>query len=160
MANVFLVEANSFSEAQVIKNLLVSQGLNPLFRDENIRTIAPHYEHLFGKIIIEIPDHEFIEASQMIERMIDENRSRSSTENLDNSSSSINYARKSLNMAVIGVFLLPMLGSFYSTILVFRAFKKSKFLNKQELLQTFAAMMINIFACCFWLIVIVRSKIF
>ena len=156
MSQVFLIQANSFSEAQVIKNLLLSHDLHPFFRDENIRTIAPHYEQLLGKIIIEISEDEFVQASQLIEQMQDQDRRNQKINEDVIVDRPIDYAKKSLQMAVIGAIILPILGSFYSTILAFRAFKNVRRLNQQELLHVFASMMINIFSFCFWLLLIHR----
>lgn len=155
MAKVFLIEAQSFAEAQIIKNILISHHLKPFFRDENTRSIAPHYEHLLGKIIIEVPEDEFIQASKIIEQMQDRNLRNEKTSDNEVDLQTNDYAKKSLQMSMIGLFL-PLFGSLYSTILVFRALKHVRVLKKQEFYNVFFSMMINIFAFSFWLILIHR----
>ncbi|WP_413557387.1 hypothetical protein [Bdellovibrio sp. HCB209] len=123
---VFLTEVRDFPEAQVVKSFLVAQGFHPRLRDEQTRAVAPHLEQFLGKLIIDIPQDEFIDASQALEGLEDSNALKSVGEKEieqaqeDRLKASQDMAKKCLINAVLGCVLIPVVCNLYSMLLGFR----------------------------------------
>lgn len=145
---VFLTECADFSEARVVKSFLESQGFHPRVRDEQLRSVAPHLGDALGKLILEVPEHEFLQASQSLENV---ERPREVT-SLPSSDPSQDLAKKTLLNAILGVFVVPVLCNVYSMILGFRVLGREMPLSKKSRQRLTLAMVFNAFAFYFWLI--------
>jgi hypothetical protein len=153
---VFLTDCADFSEAQVVKSYLVSQGFSAKVRDEQMRTVAPHLNHLLGKLIIEVPEYEFLEASLALEKMERPNLSvvqagDVSPENEDPLLRTQALAKKSLSNAIIGCIFIPVICNFYSYYLAMQVLKYEKPLSKKSRTRLFWAVIFNCIAFYFWL---------
>lgn len=144
---VFLMECADFSEARVAKSFLQSQGLHPRVRDEQLRSVAPHLGDALGKLILEIPEHEFLAASQALEKI--EQRSTAVVET--GSEEAQKLAKKSLWNSILGIFVLPVLCNVYSMVLGFRVLGKEMPLSKKSRQRLLLAMMFNALSFYFWL---------
>ena len=151
MSSVFLTEANSFEQAQVIKSLLKSNGLHPHFRDENMRSIGPHLNPMMGRIIIDIPEIEFLLASQILEQHELEKKSESQPDKKSKVEEQENLAKKVLISSILGCLILPIAASIYSMILGFRLLKTQPPLNKVILRRLALAVLFNSLALIYWL---------
>ncbi len=153
---VFLTECADFGEAQVVKSFLVSQGFHPKVRDEQMRAVAPHLQNLLGKLIIEIPEEEAVEASQALESL-EANKPVRLVENSDESQHEVelaytqNMAKKTLINAVLGCILVPVVCNFYSMILGWRVMAAERPLSRISRTRLFFAMIFNIMGFYIWL---------
>lgn len=146
---VFLTLAKNFEEATIIKSLLISEGLHPRVRDENIRSIAPHFGQALGKLEIEIPEHEFQEASLALER--NEPPRVIIVEESNDLEHSQEMAKKCLTNAILGCVLIPVICNLYSMILGFRVLKAERPLSRVSRKRLLFAIGFNSLAFFFWL---------
>lgn len=145
---VFLTLAKDFQEATVIKSMLQARGFNPRVRDEYTRTIAPHLGNALGKLEVEIPEDEFVQASLTLE----ENEPPQVI--IVEESSSLEYtqetAKKCLLNAILGCVLIPVVCNLYSMILGFRVLKAERPLSPVSRKRLLMAIGFNSFAFFFW----------
>ncbi|WP_413584467.1 hypothetical protein [Bdellovibrio sp. HCB274] len=155
--HVFLTEVANFSEAQVVKSFLVAQGFHPRLRDELTRSVAPHLETFLGKLIIEIPEGEFLAASSALEKLEDEqaeiNAEQDETTQLKNQNlmESQELAKKCLINAVLGCVLVPLVCNLYSMLLGFRVLGKEMPLSRLTRTRLIMAFFFNCFGFYIWL---------
>lgn len=156
MSNVFLTECADFGEAQVIKSFLESQGFHPRVRDEQTRTVAPHLQNLLGKLIVEIPEHEFLPASQALEDL----EKTTPLHIVENDETSIqeqhliytqSMAKKCLINAVLGCIFIPVLCNLYSMILGWKVLAKERPLSPLSRQRLLLAIAFNTIAFYVWL---------
>ncbi len=150
---VFLTECADFSEAQVVKSFLVSMYLHPRVRDEQMRAIAPHLGDSLGKLIMEIPEDEFMKASQALEQKQDAARppATSEEEKIEDLIRTQGMARKALWNSVLGCILIPLLCNLFSMILGYRVLKQEKPLSALSRRRLLIAIVFNSAAFFFWL---------
>lgn len=153
---VFLTECADFGEAQVVKSFLVSQGFHPKVRDEQMRAVAPHLQNLLGKLIIEIPEQEAIEASQALEAL--EKRQDLhlvSSEEDQQKEAALAYtqamAKKTLINAVLGCILVPVVCNFYSMLLGWRVMAAERPMSRVTRSRLVMAMVFNTLGFYIWL---------
>lgn len=153
---VFLTECRDFAEAQVVKSFLSSQGFHPKVRDEQTRGVAPHLENLLGKLIIEIPEEEAIDASQALESL----ETRADLQIVNNEDDhrkeaelayTQNMAKKTLINAVLGCILVPVICNFYSMILGWRVMAAERPLSRVTRNRLVLAIVFNIIGFYVWL---------
>lgn len=146
---VFLMVCNDFTEARVIKSYLESLGLNPRIKDENTRGIAPHFEHLLGKLIVEIPEYQFVEASLALEAKERPTLKISNDEtNLQETQS---LAKKCLLNAILGCIFVPVICNFISMSMGYRVLKNEKPLTPISRNRLLWAILFNSIAFFVWL---------
>lgn len=127
-----LVRLNSFSEAQVLRGYLVSCGLNPIFMDESMRTIAPHLELFLGEIRIFIPEVEYDLAIQLLrEKRIQSIKSNLIEEdkidvNFDMGVDPLSALKKLKKLLILSLVILPVLPNLYSLYLIYTFNNDSK----------------------------------
>lgn len=146
---VFLMDCADFAEAQVIRSFLMSQGLNPRVRDEQTRGVAPHFGQLLGKLVLEIPEHEYVQASLLLE-------SREEPKQAEKPESAVNadteaLAKKALWNAIIGCVLVPIIFNFYSMRLGYRVLRTEVPLGKVSRKRLLWTIFFNSAAFYFWL---------
>ncbi|MBO9665481.1 MAG: hypothetical protein J7501_01535 [Bdellovibrio sp.] len=156
-SHVFLTECSDFAQATVIKSYLMSQGLHPRVRDEKTRTVAPHLEQFLGKLIMEIPEDEFMAASEALENLQDTNPFRTVEESeqlqakdqalLDSQA----LAKKCLINAVIGCIIVPVICNLYSMFLGFRVLGREMPLSRISRTRLILAMGFNALSFYIWL---------
>ncbi|MDG0815841.1 hypothetical protein [Bdellovibrio svalbardensis] len=153
---VFLTECADFGEAQVVKSFLVSQGFHPKVRDEQMRAVAPHLQNLLGKLIIEIPEEEAVDASQALESL----ESRGDLHLVNNEEDqqkevalalTQNMAKKTLINAVLGCVLIPVICNFYSMILGWRVMAAERPLSRVTRQRLILAVIFNTIGFYIWL---------
>ena len=147
---VFLTECADIGEAQVVKSFLEAQGFHPRVRDEYTRTVAPHMQNLLGKLVIDIPEFEFAEASQALENLeipkplhlvqAEEEEANLREEQLRSTQS---LAKKSLINAVLGCVFIPILCNIYSLVLAYRVVQTEKPLTKVSGQRILLALLFN-----------------
>ena len=155
---VFLTEVADFTEAQVVKSLLEGMHLNPRFRDQQMRSIAPHLGNALGAFTIEIPEDEFLKASQALEHLQNESRSQIEEEKNNPSHEDMlvltqELAKKSLLSSVLGCIFLPIVGSLYSMILGARVLNAERPLTPISRRRLMWAIFFNIIALYAWLVI-------
>lgn len=150
---VFLTECTDLSQVQVLKSFLEAQGFHPQVRDEKTRGVAPHLSQLLGKLILEVPEHEFLGASQLLESIEAASPSQNRTEESLAFSYSQSLAKKSLWNAILGVILVPLLCNFYSMILGYRVLKIEKPLSPLSRNRLLWAILFNTMAFYIWLMI-------
>ncbi len=118
-------------------------------RDEKTRGVAPHLAQFLGTLTLEIPEHEFVEASLTLERhehtiirVVDDRLSLEDTQSL---------AQKSLWNAIIGCVLVPVICNFYSMVLGYRVLQAEIPLSKVSRKRLILAIVFNSIAFYFWL---------
>jgi|GEM_PF-1428338 len=160
---VFLTECADFSEAQVVRSFLIAQGFSPKVRDEQMRTVAPHLSNLLGKLTIDIPEHEFIEASQALEKMernlhvVRDNEVVEETEDgfviiqEDTTAYTQSLSKKALANAILGCILVPIICSIFSIRLIYRVVTQEKPLTPKSRYNILWALMFNTIGLYFWL---------
>lgn len=151
---VFLAEVADFTEAQVVKALLESMYLHPRLRDEQTRAIVPHMNQLLGKLVIEIPEDEFMKASQALEQMQDIHRptveaSKDTEEAYLTFSQEL--AKKALLSAVLGCVFIPLVCNIYSIILSFRVIRTERPLTRVSGKRLMWAILFNAGGFYMWL---------
>ncbi|HWU44766.1 MAG TPA: hypothetical protein VN132_15045 [Bdellovibrio sp.] len=151
---VFLTECSDFAEAQVVKSFLISQGFSPRVRDEQTRGVAPHFQNLLGNLIIEIPEHEFLAASQALEGL-DNKRDLKivSEEDLSDLSLTQGLAKKALVNSILGCIFIPVLCNLYSMILGWRVLAKERPLSILSRRRLLLAIVFNALGFYIWLII-------
>lgn len=145
---VFLMDCADFAEAQVIRSFLMSHGLHPRVKDEQTRGVAPHFEQLLGKLTLEIPEYEYMQASQLLEsrekpQVVIITESGYDTEAL---------AKKALWNAIIGCILVPVICNFYSMVLGYRVLKNEIPLKPTSRRRLIWAILFNSLAFYVWLV--------
>lgn len=153
---VFLTEAADFTEAQVIKSLLEGMYLHPRFHDEQMRTIASHLGGALGALVIEIPEDEFLKASQALEHLQNESRAQREEEEADPSQEQLlvlsqEFAKKSLLSSIIGCIFLPIIGTFYSMALAIRVLRAERPLSSISKRRLMWAVFFNIIGVYIWI---------
>lgn len=147
---VFLTECQDFSQAQIIKSFLESQGFHPRVRDEQTRAIAPHLGQFLGRLIIDIPEIEFMAASHSLE-----SREQAPTLNEVSPSYEIEFsqalAKKALWNAILGCLVMPVICNLYSMILGVRVLRMERPLSPLSRKRLLWAIGFNSFAFYFWL---------
>lgn len=155
---VFLVECSDFSEAQVLKSFLESQGFHPKVRDEQFRSVAPHLQNLLGKLIIEIPEVEFLLASESLEKL----EIAKPKESLTNASQTDSdreqhllftqsLAKKAVTNAIIGCIFIPLICNLYSLILSWRVVREERPLTSVSGKRLIIAILFNSLGFYIWL---------
>ncbi len=158
MKYVFISESKNLAEAQIVVSYLEAHGFHPQIKDLNMRQMAPHFETFLGKIIIEIPEEEAIEASLCIENLerakaaqIDsymKDRSPDSQEALLEASQA--NARRAMLCGLFGVFLIPILLNFYSMMLIFRVMRTERPVSSKSWKYLLYGAAFNLLAFIFW----------
>ncbi|WP_413581840.1 hypothetical protein [Bdellovibrio sp. HCB288] len=154
---VFLTEVANFSEAQVVKSFLVAQGFHPRLRDEMTRSVAPHLETFLGKLIIEIPENEFLAASSSLEQLEDSQAEKIAEQDEtlllknQNLQESQDMAKRCLINAVLGCVLIPVVCNLYSMLLGFRVLGKEMPLSQLTRTRLVMAFVFNCFGFYIWL---------
>lgn len=141
------MECADFSEARVAKSFLESQGFHPRVRDEQTRSVAPHLGDALGKLILEIPEQEFLSASHALEQI---ETPRVTTPVVD-SEETQNLAKKSLWNSILGLVIVPVFCNVYSMVLGWRVLGREMPLSKKSRQRLLIAMFINAAAFYFWL---------
>lgn len=158
MKYVFISEARSLTEAQVVASYLEAHGFHPQIKDLNTRQLAPHFETFLGKISIEVPEAEAIEASLCIE-----NLERAKSEQKKNylkdrdpdeeevllASSQAN-ARRAMLCALFGLIFIPILLNFYSMMLSFRVMRTERPVSSKSWKYLLYGAVFNLIAFGFW----------
>jgi len=146
---VFLMDCADIGEAQVIKSFLESQGFHPRIRDEQTRNVAPHFGQLLGKLTLEIPEHEFVDASLTLEKrerptlqIVTEEEPVEATQKL---------AKKALWNAILGCVFIPLICNFYSMVLGYRVLRTEVPLTKVSRRRLMWAILFNSIAFYVWL---------
>ncbi|UYL07761.1 hypothetical protein B9G69_011960 [Bdellovibrio sp. SKB1291214] len=156
-SHVFLTEVADFPQAQVVKSFLVAQGFHPRLRDEQTRAVAPHLEQFLGKLIIDIPQDEFLEASAALESLQDSKGLKIAGEEdvelaKDQAlTESQNMAKKCLVNAVLGCLIIPVVCNLYSMILGFRVLGKEMPLSRLSRTRLVMAFFFNCAGFYIWL---------
>ncbi|KYG61801.1 hypothetical protein AZI85_06150 [Bdellovibrio bacteriovorus] len=145
---VFLMDCADFSEAQVVKSFLESQGFHPRVRDEQTRSVAPHLGQLLGKLTLEIPEHEYMEASLELERREPPRIQIVHENDLETTQA---MAKKALWNAILGCIFIPLLCNFYSMVLGYRVLRQEVPLTKTSRNRLLWAIVFNSFAFYVWL---------
>ncbi|MBV2169450.1 MAG: hypothetical protein KUL82_12160 [Bdellovibrio sp.] len=145
---VFLMDCADFAEAQVVKSFLESQGLHPKVRDEQTRGVAPHFGQLLGRLTLEIPEIEYMEASKALESR---ERPRLAIAPEFSYEHTQSLAKKSLWNAIIGCVFLPLICNFYSMILGYRVLQQEVPLGKISRNRLLWAIFFNSLAFYVWL---------
>lgn len=146
---VFLMDCADINEVQVVKSYLTAMGFHPRIKDEYTRMVAPHYTNLLGNLSIEVPEHEFREASLAIEKKEDSQIIVKEVQIEDHSS----LAKRSLFLAILGCVLIPIIANIYSMFLGYRVLKRERPLNSKSRNQLFMALIFNSIAFYFWMTV-------
>ena len=153
---VFLTQCADFSQAQVVKSFLTSQGFHPKVRDEQMRTVTPHLETLLGKLIIEIPEHEFLAASASLEDLEKQHAQDSTTPAEDAQEvaleASQKLAKKCLMSSILGCLFIPVVGNLYSMVLGWRVLKSEFPLSKISRNRLLFAILFNSWGFYIWLV--------
>lgn len=155
-SHVFLTQCADFAQAQVIKSFLTSQGFHPRVRDEQTRTMAPHFEQLLGKLIIEVPEHEALDASAALEALEKENAVNPvQTPEKEAQESALaasqELAKKCLMNAIIGCTFIPVICNLYSMMLGLRVLKNEFPLSKVSRNRLILAILFNSLGFYVWL---------
>jgi hypothetical protein len=156
-SHVFLTECSDFAQATVIKSYLMSQGLHPRVRDEQMRAVAPHLEQFLGKLIMEIPEEEFVTASEALESLQDSNKLRTADEEdaLQAKDAALTesqaMAKQCLINAVLGCIIIPVACNLYSMILGFRVLGREMPLSRVSRTRLLMAMGFNALGFYIWL---------
>lgn len=145
---VFLMDCAGFSEAQVIRSFLMAQGLHPRVKDEQTRGVAPHFGQLLGKLTLEIPEHEYMEASQLLESR-EQPRIQIVTVQQDVDTEAL--AKKALWNAILGCVFVPLLCNFYSMALGYRVLRQERPLGRVSRNRLLLAILFNSIAFYGWL---------
>lgn len=146
---VFLMVCNDFTEARVIKSYLESLGLNPRIKDENTRGIAPHFENLLGKLIVEVPEYQFVEASLALEQKERPALKISNDETQLQRTQSL--AKKCLLNAILGCVFIPVICNFISMSMGYRVLRTEKPLSAISRNRLLWAILFNSIAFFVWL---------
>ncbi|MGE5086374.1 MAG: hypothetical protein ACM3MG_08760 [Bacillota bacterium] len=153
---VFLTQCADFSQAQVVKSFLTSQGFHPKVRDEQMRTVTPHLETLLGKLIVEVPEHEFLAASAALEELEKQHLQVSLSADHDTDDlaleASQKLAKKCLMSAILGCLFIPVIGNLYSMILGWRVLKSEFPLSKISRTRLLLAILFNSWGFYIWLV--------
>lgn len=145
---VFLMHCADFAEAQVIKSFLLSHGLHPRVRDEQTRAVAPHLGEFLGKLTLEIPEHEYMEASFALEKKEKPALKVVSTTPLEETQT---MAKRSLLNAILGCVLIPLFCNLMSMSMGYRVLKQEVPLSKYSRNKLLLAIVFNSIAFFFWL---------
>lgn len=144
---VFLMDCADFAEAQVIRSFLTSQGFHPHVRDEQTRGVAPHFGQVLGKLTLEVPEHEYIDASLLLE-----SREKLQVKVvIDHGFDTEGLAKKALWNAIIGCVLVPVICNLYSMILGYRVLRTEVPLGKVSRKRLIWAILFNSIAFYVWL---------
>ena len=159
---VFLTQCTDFSEAQVVRSYLISQGFSPKVRDENMRTVAPHMANLLGKLVIDIPENEFIEASQALEKMdrklfVVEDEQEVGEDGVqiiheDTTAYTQSLSKKALANAILGCILVPIICNVFSIRFIYTVLTTEKPLTSKSRSNILWALMFNTIGLYFWLL--------
>lgn len=151
---VFLTDCNDFSQAQVVKSYLISLGFHPRVRDEQTRTVAPHFENLLGKLRIDIPGYEFLAASAALEKL--ESSPAPDEQNAgrkDDLQETQALAKKALANAILGCVFIPLLCNFYSIYLALIVLKKERPLSPKSRSRITWSVIFNALAFYIWFLI-------
>ncbi|HEX7673041.1 MAG TPA: hypothetical protein VF412_02665 [Bdellovibrio sp.] len=158
---VFLTECADLGEAQVVKSFLESQGFHPKVRDEQTRSVAPHLQNLLGELIIEVPEFEFMEASQALESLqprLKIVRSESETEVEQQEAAEIHLqhtqslAKKCLTNSILGCVFIPIFCTLYSMVLGWKVLAQERPLSKVSRNRLAMAIVFNTMGLYIWLV--------
>lgn len=141
------MHCSDFTEAQVIKSFLEAQGFHPRLRDEQTRSVAPHFEQLLGKLTLEIPEVERQEANTLLEAQQQQqltNSQEAETIDIDG------LARKALWNAILGCTLVPVLCTLYSVYLILSTLRAQTPLGKPSRTRLLWAVAFNGLAIAAW----------
>lgn len=154
---VFLTEVADFPQAQVVKSYLVAQGFHPRLRDEQTRAVAPHLEQFLGKLIIDIPQDEFFEASSALESLQDSNGLKvAGDEEAELAKDqalmeSQAMAKRCVVNAVLGCTVIPLVCNLYSMLLGFRVLGREMPLSRLSRTRLIIAFFFNCAGFYIWL---------
>ena len=148
---VFLADCGDLGEAQVLKSFLEAEGFHPRVRDLHTRTVASHLGTALGKLTLEVPDDEFIAASQTLEKRV-----VPITEAPPAEESHLVWtqglAKKAMWNAVLGMVIIPLLPNFYSMALGYRVLKTEKPISGTSLNRIFWAIVFNSITFVVWFV--------
>lgn len=158
MSYVFIAECRDLSEARVIISYLEAHGFHPRASQEKTREIAPHLAQLMGKLSIEIPENEAIEASLALEELETKRQEIIKNSPLNSReqeyerllSESQEVAKKSFYCSILGAVLLPILMNFYSLKLAYRVMKTESPVSQKSWRFLLAAGFFNSISFYFW----------
>lgn len=152
MKNVFLTICNDFAQAQVFKSYLVAQGFHPSVRDEQTRTIAPHFGQLLGKLTIEIPEDEFMAASAALEQLEEQNRLTLADEPQTNTNEETQaLAKKALLNSILGCSFVPLICTGLSVYQGLQVLSREKPLTKASQKRILWSLLFNTLSFYIWL---------
>lgn len=156
-AYVFLTECNDFSDAQILKSFLISQGFHPKVRDEQMRTVAPHFQGLLGKLIIEIPESEFLNASLALEELEQGQPAKQKIKmaDLETHEAHLTFtqglAKKALTNSILGCIFVPLLCNLYSLVLAWRVVREEQPLSATSGKRLILSILFNSLGFYIWL---------
>lgn len=156
-SNVFLTECSDFGEARVLKSFLESQGFHPKVRDEQTRSVAPHLQNFLGKLIIEIPESEFMGASQALELLEKENSKNKPEKEtpLEEAETMLRHtqdmAKKALMNSILGCILIPLFSNLYSMVIIWRVLMLERPLSRLSGQRLILAILFNSLGLYLWL---------
>lgn len=148
---VFLMDCADFSEAQVVRSYLLSQGFHPRVRDEQTRSVAPHFGQLLGRLTLEVPEAEFLSASQALEKFEKPPLAVAEEEQDAHSVALRMMGRRAVWNAILGMFILPIACNIYSLYLSFRVFRAEFPIASQNKRYLLWASIFNCLSIYFWL---------
>ncbi len=154
---VFLTECNDFGEAQILKSYLQSLGFHPKVRDEQMRTVAPHLQNLMGRLIIEIPEYEFLQASEALENLETNPLANAKLKIADRETVEEHLmftqglAKKALTNSILGCIFIPLLCNLYSLTLSWRVVRQERPLTAVSGKRLMLAILFNSLGLYIWL---------
>lgn len=155
MKYVFLTVCSDFALAQVVKSYLVSQGFAPKVRDEQTRSIAPHFGQLLGKLTMEIPEDQFLAASTALEELENANSVSLAPTPLqqeeDQRAEVQSLAQKALLNSILGCSLLPLICTFISIFQGLKVLKLERPLSRSSRKRILWSLFFNTVAFYIWL---------
>lgn len=145
---VFLMDCSDLAEIQVVRSYLTAEGFHPRIRDEQTRGVAPHFGHLLGKLVLEIPEPEYIRASLLLK-----GRQSNSPETVHppTQPDTEALAKKALWNSIIGCVLVPLIFNFYSLIISYRVIRQESPLGNVSRKRLLLALFFNSLSFYFWL---------
>lgn len=154
---VFLTECYDFGEAQILKSYLQSLGFHPKVRDEQIRTVAPHLQNLMGKLIIEIPENEFLNASAALENLENNPLANTRLKIVGREAAEEHLiftqglAKKALTNAILGCIFIPLFCNLFSLALCWRVIRQERPLTAVSGKKLLLAILFNSLGLYIWL---------
>lgn len=146
------MDCADIGEAQVVKSFLEAQGFHPRVRDEQTRSVAPHFGQLLGKLTLEIPEVEYMEASLAMEKQEPRRvQAVSSVSAVSEIEQTQKMAKLAMWNAILGCLLIPIICNFYSMRLGYRVLKTEVPLSRVSRNRLLWAILFNSIAFYVWL---------